>query len=259
MAQARHRRRQRDRADERAPNIGRATTQAAPFSIVRVPYALVRAAHLAWSCAVVPLGLFHVVDGRTTNGFVLFLLFCAAVFLMLFLIALEQADYPVSFGGALLRTAPLFASTAAAFHARDLFFAAYWNVGADLVGLSLLFTVTTLFALRQSDATTRKYALALLAPLALLTGCAALFIDAPLVHTVLADPSPELLVAAVAFVGQAASTTFAWFRMSVFSRYLDSDVSKARVRAWEHGWTTVAALGLVGAMLAAVVILMSAR
>ena len=221
------------------------------------PYGALRLLHLAATSALVPLGLWHWLQTHPdASGFTLIALFLVIVFLALFVIVLDQADYPTNLAGALGRTGPLLLNAAAALWAsgNNLLASAYWTFTSLMAAFTGLFVVVAVLGWRMKDE--RGLVLGFIAPCALGSAVLLGLITRPLFGAL----TPDLpgIASAAAWLLHAITTTVAWFKMSVFAKYLETDKSKERQQSFERAWTGPAALALVAVMCACLVELASA-
>ncbi len=205
--------------------------------------------HLALVAATMPLGLWHWLEGHQGGLLAVLLVpvFVAGGITALFVIALDQADYPVGFLGALRRTGPLVANSAAAFWAGgDVFAAAHWTTSALFAALTLtLFAVVVLA--REGEA--RRLARSIVAPLGVLMGGVTVALAWPVARAVWSSSSPSssalaALLATVTWLSQVGFTARAWLAMSTFSALRETKEAKAREATFEKRFAGAAALAI---------------
>jgi hypothetical protein len=223
------------------------------------PYVLLRALHLAITAAVMPLGVWSFVHlGEVPSGGVRLAVFAVGAVLALFVIIMDQADYPVTTLGALGRSSPLLANAALGFWSGggQVFSAAHWTLTSLLASLACSLTIAGGLALASDDPDLKKnrgLVFALLIPLALAAAAVTLVMAWPLRTGFV--PGAAVILASLAWLAQTVSTTRAWLRQSVFSSYAQTAEGHARAEAMRP-WNGPAAIALVAVLAALAVVLL---
>lgn len=218
-------------------------------------YGPLRALHLLLTAAVMPLGVWGALQLAPSMGGVLRLgLFAVGALLALFVLALDQADYPVTAVGALRRTVPLVLNFGLGLWAGEgrVFSAAYWTLSSLLASLAATMAVLVVLTHRSEDPelrAQRSLVLGLLFPVA----AVALATLWPLASSV--NGSPPVVGAVVGWLVQTVSTTRVWMKQSVFSRARETPEARARAAAM-HPWNGPLALAYVGAMVGLIAVLL---
>jgi hypothetical protein len=235
------------------------TPPLAPPSPVSPLYGFLRLAHITLIAAVMPLGMLHfLADAPDVAGLWRVLLFAVAAVLALFVIALDQADYPTTAWAALRRTGPMVANVVAAAwldgvagesSSEQRYLAgAHWTLTSLLAALCVSLVAVVVLALRSPLPEMREnrgLARNVVLPLALLAGVACVLVSWPLLRA--ARRGLPALVPAALWAAQTSFTALAWMRQSVFFRRANSPEDRARAEAM-GAWNQVGALALAGVM-----------
>lgn len=220
-----------------------------------VLYGPLRAVHLLLTAAVMPLGVWGALQLVPSMGGALRLgLFAVGALLALFMLALDQADYPVTAVGALRRTAPLALNFGLGLWAGEgrVFSAGHWALSSLLASLAATLAVSAVLMHRSTDPELRSLRTLVLALLVPVTAVALAMLW-PLANA--ASPSAPLVGAVVGWLVQTVSTTRAWMRQSVFSRARNTPEARARAAAM-HPWNGPMALAYLGAVAGLVGVLL---
>ena len=213
-------------------------------------YVALRAVHLVLTAAVMPLGVLRFVQLVEAGGGQRLAIFLVGSLLALFVIAMDQADYPLTSRQALGRTGPLVVNLAFGFWSGEgrVLAAAHWSLTSLLTSLAASLFLAAVLALGSRDPQMQKnrgLVLGLVLPLSLAAAGVALIVAQPLVKAF--TPSAPTLLASLAWTAQTVSTTRAWVRQSVFSNATKTGEGRARAEAMGP-WNGPAALAMVGVM-----------
>ncbi len=214
-------------------------------------YGALRVVHLVVTAAVMPLGVLRFLQlGDAPSGGVRFAVFAVGSVLALFVISMDQADYPATSLGALRRTGPLLVNLGVGLWNADgsVLPAAHWTLTSLLASLAGSLALITVLALRSDDPDLRKnrnLIYGLVIPLSLAAGALTFVVGWPLAKGL--TPSVPTLLASLAWLGQTVATTRAWMRQSVFSNYAQTEDGRARTAAMAP-WNGLAALAMAGVM-----------
>ena len=197
-------------------------------------YVALRASHLVLTAAVMPLGVLRYVQLVESGGGLRLAVFFVGSLLALFVIAMDQADYPRTSREALGRTGPLVVNFAFGFWAGEgrVLAAAHWSLTSLIASLAASLALAAVLALVSGDRQMQKnrgLVLGLVLPLSLAAGVVALIVAQPMLKTF--SPSAATLLASLAWSAQTLSTTRAWMRQSVFSQATKSGEGRARAEA----------------------------
>ena len=231
-------------------------------------YGFLRLAHITLIAAVMPLGMLHfLTDAPDVAGLWRVLLFGVAAVLALFVIALDQADYPTTLWAALRRTGPLVANVIAAAWLDGIagessqqqrwLAGAHWSLTSLLAALCVSLVAVAVLALRSplpEMRDNRGLARNLVLPLAGLAGLACLLVSWPMVRA--APRGIAALLPAVLWAAQTGFTTTAWMRQSVFFRRAQTAEDAARAQGMGP-WNQVGALAIAGVMAGLLWVLVS--
>jgi hypothetical protein len=213
-------------------------------------YVTLRSFHLVLTASVMPLGVLRFLQLVEASGGARLAVFLVGSLLALFVIAMDQADYPVTSREALSRTGPLVVNLAFGFWSGEgrVLAAAHWSLTSLLASLAGSLALAAGLALVSRDPQLRKdrgLVLGLVMPLSLAAGVVAVIVALPLAKTF--TPSAPTLLASLAWIAQTLSTTRAWMRQSVFSETAQREEGRARAEAMGP-WNGPAALAMVCVM-----------
>jgi hypothetical protein len=198
----------------------------------RAVYICVRALHLVVTAATLPLGLQAYVTGDVSVSRLL--VFVVASVLALFVVTMDQADYPTTAAGALRRTGPLLLNAAAGAWRGGMLGAAHWTLSSLVASLAASLAIAAVLALRSDDEVivrNRGIVVKLVIPLAIGAAIVAVLVAVPLARG--ATPSLPTIVAAATWLLQTAFTTRAWMLQSTFATpRADADAREIAARPW---------------------------
>jgi len=202
---------------------------------------------------VIPLGALHFLRAEQPGFFVRAATFLAGALLGLFVVAMEQADFPLQLGPAAARTVPMLVNVGvAAWRSNgDVLATAHSSLSALATAMSvtLLFVAVLVRRARGSPAGDRRLAAQVLLPIAALAGVVAWFSSQGVLQ--FGSEWPALLGVA-AWGGQVLGTCAAWVRHSAFGP--DSAEREAQHETLMGAWNKPAALAVVAVLLGLTVV-----
>lgn len=215
-------------------------------------YTLLRGVHLLVSASLIPLALYAYFGGlQAWHAAAASVALFVAPILILFLVPMDQAAYPLRVSEALVRTAPLAMNFGISFLAeRDGPRAAFLTVGAALAGLALILAYGVAVESRGKD---EKRAWKILVPIFGLALIGALAVVPPTFQMAMALDGWGRLGVFASWLLHAFSTAQAFHRRSVWTR----DPDRATDVYFMTRWGGPTALVLAVAFTAAVVVIFS--